>query len=74
MPVQSQQVLCLGLIDVLIVCAAAINPQPVVAILFDLAGVAGIAGKRALVGAFLKVTVKLCQQNNDAIQLFGKAL
>ena len=43
-------------------------------VLFNLPGVAGVARQGTLIGSLLKLTVKLSQENHDAIQLLSQSL
>lgn len=74
MPVKAQEELCVTLVCVLVVGALPVYGQPVIAVLFNLPGVAGVARQGALIGSLLKLTVKLSQENHDAIQLLRQGL
>lgn len=73
MPVKAQEELCVALVCVLVVGALPVYGQPVIAVLFNLPGVAGVTRQGALIGSLLKLTVKLSQENYDAIQLLSRS-
>lgn len=55
MPVKAQEELCVTLVCVLVVGALPVYGQPVIAVLFNLPGVAGVTRQRALIGSLLKL-------------------